>query len=165
MSLTFALTLIAIRGFGGYWSLLCEVRNFDLDSDIITNLWCSLVPNFGCLHWFWRCKEIQYPSSPDWGFGGCWTFVTGVGNLNIDLNTATSLWWTLVQKFSGLHWFWWRKEHPYPYLYWIWFLTGVWNIDLDFNMAIDLWYTHVKNCSCLHWFWSCKEHLCPLCPH
>ena len=69
------------------------IWHFDLDLDMVIDLWYTNDSNFGSLSWFWRCKEHPCPLSPhlglwrmlevpDWGlaswswFGyGHWSFI------------------------------------------------------------------------------------------
>ena len=98
-----------------------------------------------------------------WGFGGCWRFLTGVWDLDLDM--VTGLWYTHAQSFDYPDF----KGAENISVLKIWgfggcwrFLTGVWDLDLDLDMVIDFWYTHVWNIGSLSWFWKCKEHQCPL---
>ena len=52
-------------GLWGHGGFLTRVWQDDLDQDMGTGLWCTLDPNFGCLCWFWRCKEHPCPLNPD----------------------------------------------------------------------------------------------------
>ena len=46
--------------------------------------------------------------------GGCCRFLTGVWHPDIDLDMVTGLWYTHMQNFGSLSWFWRCKEHPCP---------------------------------------------------
>ena len=49
-----------------------------------------------------------------WGLGGCWSFLTEVWHLDLDMDKVTGLWNTHVPNFGSLSWFWRCKEHPCP---------------------------------------------------
>ena len=62
----------------------------------------------------WRCIWYPSPLSPDLGFEECWRSLTGVLDLDLDLDMVTHLWCTHVTNFGSLTWFWRCKEHPCP---------------------------------------------------
>ena len=84
---------VLIWSFSGTWRLLIGVWHLGLDSDMVTGLWYTYIPNFGSVFWIWRWKEHPYPlipdlrlwlglQVPDWGlaswswFGYChWFFI------------------------------------------------------------------------------------------
>ena len=80
--------LIPDWGIGGSWRLLNGVLNLDHNLDNVTGFWYTPILNFGSLSWFWSCEEHPCPFNPDWGFGGCWWFLTGVWHLGFVLDMA-----------------------------------------------------------------------------
>ena len=80
---------VLIWGFGGGWRLLTGVSYLNLNMDMVTGLWYTLVPNFGSLLWFWRYKEHPCPLCPDMG-----------------------LWWGLeVLDWDFTSWYWFGYGH------------------------------------------------------
>ena len=57
---------VLIWGFRGCCKFLNWVWHLNIDLDNVTGLWYTLVPNFGSLSQFWRCKKHPCPLSPDW---------------------------------------------------------------------------------------------------
>ena len=57
---------VLIWGFRGCCKFLNWVWHLNIALDTVTGLWYTLVPNFGSLSHFWRCKKHPYPLSPDW---------------------------------------------------------------------------------------------------
>ena len=46
------------------------------------------------------------------GFWGCWRFLTGAWNLDLDLDMVTSHWYTHDPNLGSVSYFWRCKEHP-----------------------------------------------------
>ena len=57
-------------------------------------------------------KNIHVLKILIWEFGGHWRFLTGVWNLDLDLDMVPGLWYTHVSSFGSLSWFWRCREQP-----------------------------------------------------
>ena len=118
--------------------------NPDLVLDTVTCLWYIHDLIFGCLHWFWRCKELPCPLSLNWGFK-----ILEVPDCDLDswywFGYGTCLWYIHVLNFGCLHLFWDCKEHSlnpdWPIGGHWRFLTKILDLDLDLGGFTGLWYT------------------------
>ena len=90
-----------------------------LEFVILTLIWIgSLVfdtPKFKILGLyldFESAKTTHVLQVSIWGFGGCWSFLTGVWHLDHDLDMITGLWYTHDPSFGSLSRFWKCKGYP-----------------------------------------------------
>ena len=116
---------VLIWGYGGHWRFLTGPLHPDIDSNIVTGLWYTHIPNFGSLSWFWRCKEHPCSLSPDSGlevpdwnfvswywFGyGHWSFVHPYSKfwlsiliLNVQRSSMSFVSWFVALEDAGVSW-------------------------------------------------------------
>ena len=156
---------------------LTEVGYLDLGLDMVTGLWYTCDSNFGYLSWFWRCKVQPCPSSPHLGLWRTLEFLTEVWHPDIDLDMVTGLWYTHVQNFSSLSWFWRCKEHPCPlsphlglwrmlevpdwgFASWYWFGYGHWSLVhpySEFWPSILILMVQRTSMSFKSWSWALED--------
>ena len=58
-----------------------------------TGLWYTIIPNFGSLSSFLKCKEHPYPVSPDLGLRRMLEIPIWVWYVDLDLDISTGLWY------------------------------------------------------------------------
>ena len=63
---------------------------------------------------FYSAKNIYVLKVLIWGFGGHWKFLTEVHHIDLDSDMVIGLWYTLVQNFCSVSWYWRCKGHPCP---------------------------------------------------
>ena len=80
-------------GFGGWWRFLIGVWHVENDLDMVIGLWYTYDQNFGSLSWFWTCKEHPCPLSPGFRLWRMLMFLTGVWDIDLDLNMVSGLWY------------------------------------------------------------------------
>ena len=101
----------ALEDAGGTWLgfsilILFWIGSLVFDTPMIRIL--ALYPDFE------GAKNIHVFEVLIWGFGGHWRFLTGVWQLNIDLDMVTGLLYTYDTNFGYLSWIWRCKEHQCP---------------------------------------------------
>ena len=159
-SMSFKSSFGALEDAGGSWlgfGILILIWIWSLVFDIPMIRILALYLDFE------GAKNIHILEVLIWGFGGRWTFLTGVWHPDIDLDMVTGLWYTHIPSFGSLSWFGGAKNlHILLVLIWVFgggwrFMIGGWHLDLDLDMVACLWYTHVQNFGSLFWFKGAKN--------
>merc|ERR1711954_366006 len=90
-SMSFKSSFGALEDAGGYWlcfGILILIWIWSLVFDI------PMIPILALHLDFEGAKNIHVLKVLIWGFGGRWRFLTGVWNLDLDLDMVTCLWYT-----------------------------------------------------------------------
>ena len=85
---------------------------------------------------FEGAKIIHVPKVLTWDFGGCWWFLTGVWDHDLNFDMVIGLWYTHVPYFSSLFWFLMCKEHPDP----LHLDLGLWRMPKVSDWELGYWY-------------------------